>query len=165
MKKLESGKPVCLQGGVNIRFNKKSGLLEGVPAEWVESYDLPVDIDSSKVVKTKHFYEEIRPASEFPDSILNFINLMPVAVSKPTNFQHVMHLQVDLNSEFGIKGLPEEWRKMFEKNKLQSEDVAENPGAMITIINALEKEDKEPENRLLSNEDFDKYVKAIEFKT
>lgn len=104
--RLESGKPVSLQGGVNIRYNTKTGLLEGVPAEWVRNYDLPVDIDRKKLVKTEHLGVEIRPSAEFPESILQFINTMPVVVSKPTNFKHVMHLQVDLNSDFGIKGLP-----------------------------------------------------------
>lgn len=50
-----------------------------------------------------------------------------------------MHLQVDLNSEFGIKGLPEEWRALFEKADLKSNDIAKNPAAMISIINGLER--------------------------
>ena len=55
--RLESGKPVSLLGGVNIRFNHKTGLLEGVPTEWVKNYDLPVDIDHKKLVKTEHLGE------------------------------------------------------------------------------------------------------------
>lgn len=31
MKKLESGKPILLPGGIKIVKNKSSGLLEGVP--------------------------------------------------------------------------------------------------------------------------------------
>ena len=127
---------------MNVRFNQKTGLLEGVPAEWVKDYDLPVDVDHTKVANTKHLYEEIRPTYTFPESILQFINTMPVPVSKPTNFRHVLHLQVDLNSEFGIKGLPEEWRKLFEKAELNSKDVAANPAAMISIIKGLETEEK-----------------------
>lgn len=45
---------MSLLGGVNIRFNHKTGLLEGVPTEWVKNYDLPVDIDHKKLVKTEH---------------------------------------------------------------------------------------------------------------
>lgn len=113
--KLESGKPVNFTGGVCIRLNPQTGKLEGMPEEWVKNYELPVPVDESKMVRTKNFYKEIRPVSDLPDSILQLINSQPIAVSKPTNFQHVMHLQVDLNSEFGIKGLPDEWRKMFSK--------------------------------------------------
>ena len=54
----------------------------------------------------------------------------------------MMHLQVDLDSEFGIKGLPEEWRKMFDKNDIDSKEVAKNPEAMISIIKAMEKDQK-----------------------
>jgi hypothetical protein len=54
--KLESGKPVNFQGGVSIRFNPQTGKLEGMPEEWVKGYDLPVPVDESKMVRTKHFY-------------------------------------------------------------------------------------------------------------
>jgi hypothetical protein len=93
------------------------------------------------MVRTKHFYREIRPESDLPDSILQLINSQPVPVSKPTNFQHVVHLQVDLNSEFGITGLPEEWKKMFTKQGITSDDIKENPSEMIKLIKGIEAED------------------------
>lgn len=37
-KKLESGKPIFRQGGINIHKNKETGLLEGVPREWAKNY-------------------------------------------------------------------------------------------------------------------------------
>ena len=58
------------------------------------------------MAKTKNLGVEIRPSADFPDSILEFINTMPVAVSKPTNFKHVVHLEIDKDQEFAIKGLP-----------------------------------------------------------
>lgn len=123
-----------------------------MPEEWVKNYELPVPVDETKMVRTKHFYREIRPESDLPDSILQLINSQPIAVSKPTNFQHVVHLQVDLNSEFGIKGLPEEWKKLFSKEGIKPEDIKENPAAMIQIIKGMETEEVEPENKLLTNE-------------
>jgi hypothetical protein len=100
-----------------------------------------VPVDESKMVRTKHFYREIRPAEDLPEEILQLINSQPIAVSKPMNFQHVMHLQVDLNSEFGIKGLPEEWKKLFDKGGIKPEDIKENPAAMIQIIKGIEAEE------------------------
>ena len=36
-------------------MNTKTGLLDGVPQVWAQEYDLPVDIDKSKLANTKHF--------------------------------------------------------------------------------------------------------------
>ena len=80
--KLEKGEPVMMGSGIKITKNPKTGKLEGVPKEWVDSYDLPMDIDTGKTVKTKHFSEEIRPEEELPESILDFINQQPVYISK-----------------------------------------------------------------------------------
>ena len=52
--KLESGKPINFTGGVSIRLNPQTGKLEGMPEEWVKNYDLPMNIDMGKTVKTKH---------------------------------------------------------------------------------------------------------------
>lgn len=37
-RKLESGKPILLPGGIKIVKNKETGLLEGVPEEWANNY-------------------------------------------------------------------------------------------------------------------------------
>jgi hypothetical protein len=52
-RKLEAGKPVLFPGGIKITKNSKTGLLEGVPAEWAKNYDLPYSIDYSKIESTK----------------------------------------------------------------------------------------------------------------
>lgn len=51
--KLEEGKPVLLPGGISVKKNSVTGKYEGLPAEWVENYDLPVDVDYTKTIKTK----------------------------------------------------------------------------------------------------------------
>ena len=51
-----------------------------------------------------------------------------------------MHLEVDLNSPFGIKGLTGEMEKLFSKNKIDEEDIKKNPTEMIKIVQALETE-------------------------
>jgi hypothetical protein len=37
-KKLDSGKPILLPGGIKIVKNKQTDLLEGVPREWAKNY-------------------------------------------------------------------------------------------------------------------------------
>lgn len=54
-KKLDRGEPVLLASGVKITKDPKTGKLLGVPEQWVQGYDLPIDVDMNKTVKTKHF--------------------------------------------------------------------------------------------------------------
>lgn len=42
---------------------------------------------------------------------------------RPTNFQHKLHLEVDLNSPMGIKGLTEDMLKLFKKNDLTGNEI------------------------------------------
>lgn len=68
--------------GVKITKNPITGKLEGVPEEWVANYDLPMNIDETKTVKTKHLSKEVRPDQDLPQSILDLINSQPVFISK-----------------------------------------------------------------------------------
>lgn len=56
-KKLDKGEPIFLSSGVKITKDPKTGKLLGVPDQWVKNYDLPMDVDTTKTVKTKHFSE------------------------------------------------------------------------------------------------------------
>ena len=80
--KLDSGKPLQPVTGVKITKNPITGKLEGVPEEWVKNYELPMNIDSSKTVKTKHLAREVRPDEDLPESIIGLINSQPVYISK-----------------------------------------------------------------------------------
>ena len=68
--------------GIKITKDPKTGKLCGIPEEWAKSYDLPMDIDYNKTVKTKHFSKEIKPEEDLPDSIIEFINAQPIHISK-----------------------------------------------------------------------------------
>lgn len=68
--------------GVKITKNPITGKLEGVPEEWVKNYDLPMNIDYTKTVKTKHLSVEVRPDDNLPDTILNLINSQPIFIGK-----------------------------------------------------------------------------------
>ena len=67
-----------------------------------------------------------------------------------------MHLEVDLNSPMGIKGLSDDMMKLFKKNDLSGNEIKENPQAMIQIVKGLETKEEIPDNALLSNAEFNK---------
>jgi hypothetical protein len=48
----------------------------------VKNYDLPMNIDYNKTVKTKHLSMEIRPDENLPESILQLINSQPIFIGK-----------------------------------------------------------------------------------
>lgn len=56
----------------------------------------------------------------------------------------------------GIKGLTDDMVNMFQKNGLSSNDIKENPQAMIQIMNGLETKNAIPENALMTDDDFNK---------
>lgn len=80
--KFEAGKPLQPMPGVKITKNPVTGKLEGVPEEWVKNYDLPMNIDMSKTVRTKHLSKEVRPDEDLPQAIIDLINSQPVFISK-----------------------------------------------------------------------------------
>ena len=67
---------------MKITKNPITGKLEGVPEEWVKNYDLPMNVDMNKTVKTKHLSKEVRPDEDLPQTILDLINSQPVYISK-----------------------------------------------------------------------------------
>jgi len=81
VRKLESGKPIVLAGGIRILKNKETGMLEGMPAEWANNYELPYKIDYNKLASTKELPESVRAEEELPESILTLINSIPMAFS------------------------------------------------------------------------------------
>lgn len=53
---------------------------------------------------------------------------------RPSNFSHNIHLQIDINSPFGIKNLPEEWIKKFEASNISANDIKSDPKSVIKMI-------------------------------
>ncbi len=48
----------------------------------MKNYDLPMNIDYGKTVKTKHLSKEVRPDEDLPESILDLINTQPIFIGK-----------------------------------------------------------------------------------
>ena len=75
-----------------------------------------------------------------------------------------MHLEVDLNSPMGIKGLTDDMMKLFKKSDLSGNEIKENPQVMIQIVKGLETHEEIPNNALLTNAEFNKEVEKIHFR-
>lgn len=58
-------------------------------------------------------------------------------ISSPYEVSHEIHVEIDLNSQTGFKGLPPEWESMLKKNKISKEDVIKNPQQVLDVINFM----------------------------
>lgn len=52
--------------------------------------------------------------------------------------KHAIHITIDKDSPFGLKGLPDEWKQRFKENGLTDNEIRENPTHMLSIIQAIE---------------------------
>lgn len=55
-----------------------------------------------------------------------------ISVSMPIKVKHKIH--VDLDSDTGFTGLPEEWKALLLGNNIQKEEVVKNPEAVLDVL-------------------------------
>lgn len=56
-----------------------------------------------------------------------------IAVSRPTNFVHNVHVGFDANSGM-FTGLPEQWSSLLTQSNISKEDYARNPQAVLDVL-------------------------------
>lgn len=56
-----------------------------------------------------------------------------IAVSRPTNFVHNVHVGFDANSGM-FTGLPEQWSSLLTQSNISQEDYARNPQAVLDVL-------------------------------
>ncbi len=83
-----------------------------MPKEWANNYDLNLNIDEKSTIKTNKMPEACQ-ASELPDAILDLITYVPPKISRPKEVKHTLHIEMDPSQPYGMKVLPEEWKKRF----------------------------------------------------
>ena len=148
-----------MQTGIKISVDPTTGKLLGVPKDLLQ-YDLNLgrEIDKSKTVKTSKLPEWAK-ITELPDEIVELINYDPPKISaKPIDVRHEIHIVIDKESPYGLKGLPDEWKHRFIENGITDNEIRDNPADMINIIYAIEKDaGKELARDILpTNEEFNK---------
>lgn len=120
--------PTDFKHGVKVRVDARRGTLVGLPQAWAQ-YDPTaetVDYDTilpAQMRPTKYNPKEMRTAM---DNVLK--------IGAPTDFKHVVHVQVDANSSTGFAGLPPEWAKLLEMNELTMKDLRDNPNAIMDVM-------------------------------
>jgi len=57
-----------------------------------------------------------------------------VEIGMPFNFQKLSHVEVDSDSELGLKGLPQEWEVLLKASGISKEDVTTNPEDVLDVL-------------------------------
>ncbi|KAK8796018.1 hypothetical protein WA171_003982 [Blastocystis sp. BT1] len=67
---------------------------------------------------------------------------VPVEVSKPKNFQSMNHVEIDPNSELGLKGLPEQWKVLLKSSNISKDMAMKNKEALVDCFAYMEDHSK-----------------------
>ncbi|CCG82409.1 Protein kinase STE20p [Taphrina deformans PYCC 5710] len=147
---------ILKEGTLNLMKNESSASISSqIPLREVTNvqrletkgycFEILRDISSSNV--TKSYFISLKSDAElysWMDDIYTRCPLM--GVSNPTNFTHKVHVGFDPASG-GFTGLPEEWSKLLKTSAITREDYAQNPQAVIEVLefysDIRKKEEKE----------------------
>jgi hypothetical protein len=77
-----------------------------------------------------------------------------------------VHLEIDMESPFGIKNLPDSWKDKLTTSKITSDDIKSDPKNTIKMISSYDEDLKQSiiETELLTSEEFQKLVSKVEFR-
>ncbi|KAK8810750.1 hypothetical protein WA158_007325 [Blastocystis sp. Blastoise] len=95
----------------------------------------------AKLLEEERKNEELRQAATQKESALKRFFAFgkkkkdpSVAISKPTQFKRINHVEVNANSPSGLQGLPEDWEKALDSAKFSKEEVMKNKDAVIDVL-------------------------------
>jgi len=150
--------PTDFKHGVNVRMDTRKGTLVGLPQAWSQYDPNAETVDYDTVLPT-----QMRPNKYNPQEMRTAMDNV-LKIGAPTDFKHVVHVQVDSNSTTGFAGLPPEWAKLLEMNELTMNDLRDNPNAIMDVMefHAKNKMKKPPPRQKDVTTEF---RKAAEMKT
>ena len=98
-------------------------------------------------MKTKNLPDCVRPKAPTMDIIrtkimhdqilvghLEKVNEEPEFIGQPMGFQHNCHVEIDPSTEFGLRGLPEEWQMYLETSGLTKEQIKMRPKEVLNVL-------------------------------
>lgn len=110
--------PYNIERGVHITVDSQ-GLYHDVPSDILDV--IPASSTGS-----------IRPTSAIPRALLLRTQGDEPEVSRPYDFQHVVH--VDMDTETGFNGLPPEWEAILKTSGINKKDISEDPQAALDAL-------------------------------
>lgn len=147
--KKEKEDPLAISEPSNFRqvahmeFDEGSRSLKG-KAPWESSSDAPQPSSSpSKSGKGTLGRRSSFFASVIPRKNSDRKKISDVQVSIPFNVEHQVHIQVDMESTTGLKGIPPEWETLIKGN-FQKDEVMANPQAVVDVMEFNQKGFKVP---------------------
>lgn len=118
--------PYDVRKGVEMKIDAETGQYINVPRCLLGF----IPISSAASVTDREVESDLAPNLPIGDKS------NPV-ISSPYEVSHEIHVEIDINSQTGFKGLPPEWESMLIKNKISKEDVIKNPQQVLDVINFM----------------------------
>ena len=93
---------------------------------------------------------------------VDWINSAPEYIGMPEAVVHKFHIEVDKGSEYGLKGLPLEWRMYLEASGLTKQEIQDKPEEVLNVllVSSGQRQAKPP----LKKDFEDEMRKIIDFK-
>jgi p21-activated kinase 1 len=123
---MEISGPTGFTRGIHIDHDKEAGTFTGVPQEWQSHLPTPVQY----VVDTSALPAHMRPSAAVDKSI----DGPDTGISRPYNFQHVVHVKVNAESQSGFEGLPPGWDDLLQRSGISKDDALANPQNVLDVL-------------------------------
>lgn len=111
------------------------GRAQGLPDVWAKALPAGMSRDETKAKKMpQHLAPPVPPKTARAREMARAAAGEGASISKPFNFQHEHHVQVDPESDTGFAGLPDAWKAMLKASAISRDDVAAHPQEVMDVL-------------------------------
>lgn len=108
---------------------------QGLPDVWAKALPRGISREETKAEKMpQHLAPPVPPKTARAREMARGVAGGDACISKPFNFQHEHHVQVDPESDTGFAGLPDAWKAMLKASAISREDVVAHPQEVMDVL-------------------------------
>eukprot|EP00768_Dysnectes_brevis_P006582 gnl/Dysnectes_brevis/523_a579_2191.p1 GENE.gnl/Dysnectes_brevis/523_a579_2191~~gnl/Dysnectes_brevis/523_a579_2191.p1 ORF type:complete len:477 (+),score=157.95 gnl/Dysnectes_brevis/523_a579_2191:85-1515(+) len=157
--KLLISDPQNFKRGIHVSFDPITCTFNGLPKEWQETALVPSSQTTGS--DSASLPEAIKPVSMSKKQVREIRDTTMGVISRPTSFQHKMHVQVDPSSDTGFRGLPPDWERNLRKSGITKADVKQDPQAVLAILDKFQDIEQWRMGYLPSSDEFSSLVQRV----
>eukprot|EP01114_Cavostelium_apophysatum_P007721 TRINITY_DN1988_c0_g1_i1.p1 TRINITY_DN1988_c0_g1~~TRINITY_DN1988_c0_g1_i1.p1 ORF type:complete len:594 (+),score=171.85 TRINITY_DN1988_c0_g1_i1:222-2003(+) len=133
------GDPHSFRQAFHVEYDPQSKSLKGFPDDW-KSKPAGPSKDSASSERKKTLSRKSFLVSKTTKKDKD-VAKEGMEISTPYNVEHTVHIQVDINSDTGLAGLPTDWKTMLKGN-VSKDEILANPQAVLDVLQFTENQFK-----------------------
>eukprot|EP00767_Chilomastix_cuspidata_P005293 gnl/Chilomastix_cuspidata/550.p1 GENE.gnl/Chilomastix_cuspidata/550~~gnl/Chilomastix_cuspidata/550.p1 ORF type:complete len:460 (-),score=195.64 gnl/Chilomastix_cuspidata/550:395-1774(-) len=137
-------KPTEMRRGVHIEYDEMTGSYKGLPDSWQATGLFPGDEFVTPTANLPDCIKPIKPSRK----ILKTIKNSKSVISKPFNFRHRIHVEVDKNNN--LVGLPPAWEAQLSASGITHDQVNSNPHLVVECLELMQDKERLGEQAIVS---------------